>query len=237
MFGLSYLCPNEYQGYGYLGCHHVPGSWIQKLCDPNFKGPSRSSWYSNVDDYHCRGFCDETKDSHTSTASKIKANKERGVQHHLLVFEEAVTLDNVIISGDPIHVLGCCILQNPGRAWSMSIPDRGTAEGLPPHSTTELQWASCQHCNRRHTLPSLLFSKVDDDWNCIFARFFILVDPTFLPTVLASNEADWLSFLCHRVCCLKLSVSKNELCDKIFTDETLPKCFIREYLISTAPPR
>jgi hypothetical protein len=36
---------------------------------------------------------------------------------------------------------------------------------------------------------------------------------------------------------LKLSVSKNELCDKIFTDETLPKCFIREYLISTAPPR
>jgi hypothetical protein len=68
------------------------------------KGPSRSSWFSNVQDYHRRGFCNETKDSHVSTANAIKKDEARQVQYWLLIFDEKVTLDNVIFSGDPVQV-------------------------------------------------------------------------------------------------------------------------------------
>jgi hypothetical protein len=69
------------------------------------KGPSRSHWLNNVDDYHRRtGFCNETKETHLSTVSKIATNEDRQVKFWLLIFNEDVTLDNVIFSGDPIHV-------------------------------------------------------------------------------------------------------------------------------------
>jgi hypothetical protein len=54
--------------------------------------------------YHQFFRCNENKDSHISTVSKLANNEDRRVQHWLLIFKEDVTLDNVIFSGDPIHV-------------------------------------------------------------------------------------------------------------------------------------
>jgi hypothetical protein len=68
------------------------------------KGPCRSFWYDKIEDYHRRGFCNETKDSHISTLSKLANNEDRRFQHWLLIFKEDVTLDNILFSGDPIHV-------------------------------------------------------------------------------------------------------------------------------------
>jgi hypothetical protein len=65
------------------------------------KAPSRSSWFDNVTSYHRRGECAQTKDAHSSTASKIKTDSDRGVQYHLLVFGEGMILDNGVLSDDP----------------------------------------------------------------------------------------------------------------------------------------
>ena len=65
---------------------------------------SRSSWFNNTLDYHRRGLCDETKDAHSSTVSKIKVDSARGVEYHLLVFGEGMVLANGVLSGDPIQI-------------------------------------------------------------------------------------------------------------------------------------
>jgi hypothetical protein len=69
------------------------------------KGPSRSCWYGNVEQYHRRAFCTETQVTHASTVSKLAYDKnDRRDQYWLLVFKEDVVLDNVIFSGDPVDV-------------------------------------------------------------------------------------------------------------------------------------
>ena len=80
----------------YLGYESRSGTLI--------KAPSRSSWFDNVADYHRRGLCAQTKDAHSSTASKIRIDPDRGVQYHLLVFDEGVVLDNGVLSGDPLII-------------------------------------------------------------------------------------------------------------------------------------
>jgi hypothetical protein len=69
------------------------------------KGPCRSSWHAEVEDYHRRsGFCENTKELHTNTVDAIKMDEARWFHYWLLIFPEEVVLDNVILSGDPIHV-------------------------------------------------------------------------------------------------------------------------------------
>jgi hypothetical protein len=68
------------------------------------KGPFHSFWYDKVKEYHRRGFCDEMRDSHILTVSKPANNEDCRFQYWLLIFKEDVTLDNIIFSGDPIHV-------------------------------------------------------------------------------------------------------------------------------------
>ena len=70
------------------------------------KGPCRSAWHNEVEDYHRRkaGFCENTKEKHGNTADAIKIDEIRRWHYWLLIFPEDVVLDNAVISGDPIHV-------------------------------------------------------------------------------------------------------------------------------------
>jgi hypothetical protein len=69
------------------------------------KGPCRSSWHSQVDEYHRRsGFCENTKEKHANTKDVIKTDESRWFHYWLLIFPVGIVLDNVILSGDPIHI-------------------------------------------------------------------------------------------------------------------------------------
>jgi hypothetical protein len=70
------------------------------------KGPCCSSWHITVEDYHQHSvFCENTKEKHLNTMEAINMDKARWFHYWLLIFPENVVLDNVIILGDPIHVV------------------------------------------------------------------------------------------------------------------------------------
>jgi hypothetical protein len=70
------------------------------------KGPSRSSWYSDVDVYHRRAdHCENTKEKHASTVEAIQKDEGRWFQYWLLIFSKDVVLENSVLSaGDPMNV-------------------------------------------------------------------------------------------------------------------------------------
>jgi hypothetical protein len=90
-----------------------PDLWSATMCQEAgyenravlVKGPARSCWFRNVDQYHRRDFCTKTKEAHSSTESMLAFDKKIcREQYWLLVFKEDVLLDNVIFSGDPFYV-------------------------------------------------------------------------------------------------------------------------------------
>jgi hypothetical protein len=87
--------------------HKDQTKWSASMVDSRrvlIKGPSRSDWFNHLGSFHRRDECQTTKDRQTETSQAIKKNEDRQIQYWLLIFDATVTLDNVILSGDPIRV-------------------------------------------------------------------------------------------------------------------------------------